>query len=70
MFVSRENRNRAAGLIAAYAVVIAGIALSGALKPAPAKTELHTTEAALERAKTRRADECSSALQERSDSVC
>jgi hypothetical protein len=70
MFVSREIRNRAAGLIAAYAVVIAGIALSGALKPAPEKTAMNATEAALERAKTRRADPCSSALQDRSDSVC
>ena len=70
MFVSREIRNRAAGLIAAYAVVIAGIALTGALKPAPAKTATQTTEATLERAKTKRADECSSALQDRSDSVC
>jgi hypothetical protein len=70
MFVSREIRNRAAGLIAAYAVVIAGIALNGALKRAPEETAMNEIEMAREGAKSKAVDECSPGLEGRTDTVC
>jgi len=66
MFLRREYRDRAVGLIAAYAVLITGVVATEAFEPAP----MHATEAALDRSKTKRADDCSSALQCRSDIVC
>jgi hypothetical protein len=69
MFLRREYRNRAVGLVAAYAVLIAGIVVSGALDPAPANSAMRATEAAMGGEKTRQGD-CSFALECRPDSVC
>ena len=66
----REYRDRAVGLVGAYAVLIAGIAFSGALDPAPEKHAMKPTEAALDRAKTKKAHDCSYALDCRSDTFC
>ena len=70
MLLRRECRDRAVGLIGAYAVLIAGIAFSGALKPTPAKSAMRATEATLESAKRRSADHCSFALRCRPDTFC
>ena len=56
MFVKRDYRNRAIGLIAAYALLIAGIVYSGSFESAPVQAK--------------KADDCSSALQERPETVC
>ena len=70
MFLGRRYRDRAVGLIGAYAVLIGGIVFSGAQDSAPAKSAMHATEAALERTKTRRAEDRSTALEDRADIVC
>jgi hypothetical protein len=71
MFLRREYRNRAIGLLGAYAVLITGVVTSGAFELAPKKSApMHATEAALDRSKTKRADDCSSALCVRSEIVC
>ena len=69
MFLRRNWRNRAIGLIGAYAVLIAGIAASGAfeLPRLPARA---TVEHAPENPETKRADDCSSALEDRRETVC
>ena len=63
MFLRRKYRDRAIGLVGAYAVLITGVFASGALESPPEKGSPTRIE-------TKRADDCSSALQERSDSVC
>ena len=81
MFLRREYRNRAIGLIAAYAVLITGVVTSEAFDRTPTKgasttavrtidAPMHATEAALDRSKTKRADDCTSALCVRSEIVC
>jgi hypothetical protein len=70
MLLRPEYRDRAVGLIGAYAVLIAGIVLSGALESVPAKSAMRATEAALDRAKTARTEDCSTALQCRPEIIC
>jgi hypothetical protein len=81
MFLSREYRGRAIGLAVVYAVLITAVAASGAFDRAPAKSAsteaattvpapMRATEAAIDRSKTKKADDCESALQCRSDTVC
>ena len=72
MFLRREYRNRAIGLIAAYAVLI-DLAPAKSASTATVRTvsaPMHATEAALDRSKTKRANDCSSALCVRSEIVC
>lgn len=57
MFLRRDYRNRAIGLIAAYALLIAGIVFSGSFESAAP-------------IKAKRADDCSQSLQDRPDAVC
>jgi hypothetical protein len=59
MFLRRKYRDRMIGLIGAYALLVTGIVFTGSFD-----------SAIVERPKTEKADEHSSALRERSDSVC
>jgi hypothetical protein len=63
MFLKQKYRDRAIGLVGAYAVLVAGVFASGALESPPETGSPTRTE-------TKSADGCSSALQERSDSFC
>lgn len=80
MFLSRKYRDRAVGLIAAYSLLIGGVVASAEFERAPVKSaqetastmsaQMRATEASLDRAKTRKPDDCASALQCRSEIVC
>jgi hypothetical protein len=70
MLLRRECRDRAVGLIGAYAVLLAGVVFSGALDPPPAKSDLPSREASLEPAKSKGTDVCTSALECRSGTFC
>jgi hypothetical protein len=72
MLLSRRYRDRAVGLVGAFGLLIAGVFASGSveLRPAAVATNLHATEAALDRAKTRKERNCASALECRPEVVC
>lgn len=81
MLLSRKYRDRAVGLVGAFVFLITGVFASGAVDLTPAKgasTEvasnavvpLHATEASLDRSKTKKADDCLSALECRSEIFC
>jgi hypothetical protein len=70
MFLWRKYRDRMIGLIGAYVVLITGVYTSGAMDDPPQASAPAESVNLTNRTKTRKADECSSALLERSDSVC
>jgi len=78
MLLSRKYRDRAIGLVAAYAVLVTGVVVSAEFDRSPAKrTSLQTrvaprdaTNAVLDRSRTKRAVDCFSALECRSEIVC
>ena len=65
MFLRRDYRNRAIGLIGAYALLLAGIVASGTFDAPRAGVR-----AIVEHPETKRADDCSSALEDRRETVC
>ena len=72
MLLSRGYRDRAVGLMGAFAFLITGVFASGAVDLGPAKvaTNLRPTEAALDRSKTSRERDCASSLECRPEMVC
>lgn len=81
MLLSRKYRDRAVGLVGAFAFLITGVFASGAVDLAPAKgassaaasnaaAPMHATEASLDRGKTRKAGEYRTALETRPEIVC
>jgi len=81
MLLSRKYRDRAVGLVGAFAFLITGVFASGAVDLAPAKgassaaasnaaAPMHATEASLDRSKTKKAADCQSALECRSEFFC
>ena len=70
MFLWRKYRDRMIGLIGAYVVLITGVFASGAMDDPPQTSAPAESVNLTNRTEIRKADECSSALLERSDSVC
>jgi hypothetical protein len=72
MLLRRRYRDRAIGLVGAYAVLIGGVIASGSFERAPEvgarKLPLHATEAALDPRKTEKDRE--DGLERRSGIVC
>jgi hypothetical protein len=69
MFLSREYRARAVGLLAAYAVVITGLIVGAALEPS-AKGASKDTHPTAERQQPNTLEDPTSADQKRCDTVC
>jgi hypothetical protein len=70
MFLWRKYRDRMIGLIGAYVVLITGVLASGSLDDPPEMSAPAEAVQLTSRPEPRKADECSSALLARSDSVC
>lgn len=64
MFVRKEYRARAVGVLAAYAVLIVGVVATNAMDLAPAQPSEGTLSAAYA------PDECAQTLRDRSDTMC
>ena len=68
MFLWRKYRDRAIGLIGAYALLVAAIIWSGSLDPAPPAQQ--AAKPAVDRAESMMVEDCSYLLQGRSDTAC